>query len=101
LLGATFLGVVNALLPIFVVLVPRLGPGPIHHLRRLRRALAAASLAIALATFLRKPAARAWPGILLTGALAGLSDRFDTTSVFVALDRPRHAPGRSPKPRAR
>ena len=85
-------GVVGAFAPLFVGLIPRLGPGVLYRLRLWRTMLATGALAAALAAYARRPSRGRGAAALATALCAGVSQLLQPNRFFVALDRPPHGP---------
>jgi hypothetical protein len=84
------LGVLAAFGPLFVALAPPVAPGLLYRLSALRRALAVASLLVAIFTARGRHVRTSWLGLLGTGVLATVSQVLKPERVFVALNFPPH-----------
>ncbi len=92
-LGAVLVGLAGVYAPLAVAFLPRLGLGPLVHLRALRLSSVVLSTALAIAGLLIAPSGWSRVALGFTGLTTLLVLIIKPTAIFVTVDCPRHVPG--------
>ncbi len=82
----------GALAPLIIGFFPRLGPWPLYRLSAWRTALGLAGVALAVASFVRRPSRGRLVAVSVAAQLAGLANWLRPQLIFAALDYPPNLP---------